>query len=184
MDVKILELKLDPVNDPYNTGQLTKTVLEINPEARTASITQRYHDNSIPAREWNGLDLMEYIDTSNGYLYPCKKYLEGAGQELLKAVCDGHSIKWDGNNLVGHLSDEAQNTLDELVDDLNWMATREYTLWQVDEWCDSVTITGCESDNELKNIAAELKGAIGSNEGVSGDILEYITARRDECISG
>lgn len=180
MTITIESIFTKPEHDPYTNieGIVSKTYLKLDPRDRTAWVTQEYQDNSTPIDEWNGLILTWKI-----YGHPSendmRQWIED-NMDVLVAICDGFEVVWNGNNHVGSLDDNARflkESIEFLFD--NGGLINYYESWTVEDWLDSsINEISAEMTNEqLKEFAkrAEPDNSIL----VDGNILEYITQRRD-----
>jgi len=134
--------------------------LVIDPQEQTAYAEYNPESgNGVSMAIWHGRELTcclsPYVD--EGQL---TDYLEGDAQRLLEAICDGHTVDWDGNNHVGRLTDEAAEALDALEQRLGRLPDSEY----------------CEADDWLQDldIPAEL-------ESHAGDVDALVSALISEC---
>lgn len=180
--ITIEKLDTKPQHDPYVNieGVVSKTTLKLDPRDHTVWVTQEYQDNSTPVDEWNGLiltwgilghpaeeDMREWINDS---------------MALLIDICDGFNNHWDGNNHVGRFTVEAKHAIDIIRQEFDNDAgpRNYYETWTVESWMEQSLdeITAGMTDEQLQEFAAGAEP--DSSTLVLGDILDYITQRRDE----
>ena len=126
--VKSIETK--PERDPYHrmTGGLTRSEVWLDPQARVCAVYQARDTRSTTGRIYHGIELTaaaRHCDADQ-----LREALEGeAYQSLLRRVCDGHEIVWDGQNHRGNLSEDARDAWDELRCNLenDWDDDYEYS---------------------------------------------------------
>jgi hypothetical protein len=185
METNILKVDTKPQLDPYHrdTNGETKTVLKINPCDNTAWIDQEYDDNAVSMDEWNFLIISQSL-SSRPDENEAKTYLKfDDGQYLLNRIINGWSSNWNGNNIVGHITDDAELALNELINDLENLDSTEWALWTIDEWlnqCDN--LVNCDTtDEQIIEIANELeKEADSVSVVLSGDMTDYLTEKRNQ----
>jgi len=178
MSFEIRGIDTRPGLDPY-TGGITYTSLLINPDENFVMVTQEYRDNSTPANQYHGV-VMAYTINDHPHEDVVRRFLEGYGKPLIQAIIDGHTAGFDGNNMRGYLTNEAQEAKDELDIQLaHGHFPNHYEAWPVDEWYEYEDITAQTTDEELKELAKQNPDE--SHVILLGDALEYLTERRDEC---
>ena len=180
--VTITSVNTTPELDPYHrdTGRATTTTLRLDPEYRRASVYQEYDDNATPSDEWHRRVLTMPIEP-NPDEEATREYLtSAAGQALLTRVCDGHSIDWDGHNMVGRLTPAAEEAWQELEDALTSLPESEWSLWDVGDYLAMVDVDADATDEELATLAAEIEADLPTEHVVlDGDVLPYLQRRRD-----
>jgi hypothetical protein len=94
------------------------------------------------------------VDAANHLLDACAGWLQ--------RVHDGHSIRWDGSNHVGALTEDA-NAADDAIqhhlDTYPWDETDTVQIWDAADWLDGhdgFGITAATTDEELETIADRL----------------------------
>lgn len=181
--ITITKIQTKPQPDPYHrdTGQATWTALFIDPAERSAYIRQEYDENATPEDVWNGRRLRCRLKIRPDE-DAAREYLAGAvGQALLEKIIAGHSIEWDGSNHVGHLSDGAQNALEQLVEDMSDLPESQWSLWTVGDYLAGTTDYIISTDEQLKEYATNIEGLAEVQHIVlAGDVLAYITKIRNE----
>lgn len=165
-------------------GRSTRTVLFIDPVARRALVRQEGKTDSMLMSTYHNRTHEFAIDR-----WPdeeeIKEYLEdGLGQDLLQKICDGYDEEWDGNNMIGTLSQEAHMALYELYDYLNECEDK-YTFWEAARWLDPVIheLDALTTTAELKRKAEEWSDEASMADPiviVDQDIYEYIKDHRDQ----
>lgn len=180
--VAITSVNTKPEIDPYHrdTGRATTTTLRLDPEYRRASVYQEYDDNATPSDEWHRRVLTMPIEP-NPDEDATREYLtSAAGQALLTRVCDGHSIDWDGHNMVGRLTPAAEEAWQELEDALTTLPESEWSLWDVADWLEDVDVDANATDEELAALAASIESDLPAEHVVlTGDVLPKLQQKRD-----
>jgi hypothetical protein len=179
--ITIENIATKPEHDPYTNieGVVSKTTLKLDPRDRTVWVTQEYNDNSTLMDEWNGLVLTWGIPghpSENGM----REWINERMTDLT-TICDGFEAHWNGNNIVGRLTDEARGTKEslEFLLDQDAGPANYYETWTVDSWLEMSLdeITADMTDEQLKEFADGVEP--DSSTIVEGDILKYITDHRD-----
>ena len=104
---------------------------------------------------------------------------------LLVRICTGHTWEWSGNNMIGHLTDDARDALQTLTE----LCERELDIdevaqvWDVGDWLPdaaSADVTADMTEDDLVSLADRLT-VEAENEGVlvEGDVLERLRQLRD-----
>lgn len=186
MSVTIKSINTMPELDPYqrDTGQATYTELWLDPQERIATVDQEYRTGATTFAIWHSCELTFRI---NGHPKAdgMKEYLESDEvQSLLNTICDGHSIEWDGNNHVGHFTEDALNAKEKLERDLaEYYDSDGWNFWDVDNWLQYGVdeLTADTTDEEIKALAETIESDAKCDSVIlNGDIVEHLTDRRDE----
>jgi hypothetical protein len=184
MSVTVYMVETRPELDPFkrDTGGETYTAVKVDPSDRTVYATQEWHDNATPMEEW--LDrIVVFLPAIRPDEDELRSLLESdEGQRLLDAICDGHSIEWDGNNMVGVLTDDASAALDELTGLIDALPETDWELWSVEDWLQQADlgITAQTTDAELSAMAEEIeREATQDHRILSGDVAEYLRQERE-----
>jgi hypothetical protein len=164
-------------------GHSTNTVFVLHPDQRYGYIDQEQKTNSTTMDRYHGRTL-----TTGMHGHPdedeLREYLEqGRGQELMQTVCDGHSVEWDGNNMTGHMTEDAIDAWHELSETLgNTYWDQKYTFWDADDWFQDVDeITAETTDEELMALADEFESVAAADNVVTDETaLDWLTDRREE----
>lgn len=179
--ITIENISTKPEHDPYTNidGIVSKTMLKLDPRDRTIWVTQEYNDNSTLMDEWNGLVLTWGIPG-----HPSEAGMtEWINEHMsdFNTICDGYEVHWNGSNQVGRLTDEARAAKEgiEFLLDQDAGPANYYEVWTVDSWLEMSLseITADMTDEQLKEWADGAEP--DSSTIVEGDILTYITDRRD-----
>lgn len=107
-------------------------------------------------------------------------------QSLARRIFDGYEEKWDGNNYLGHLNEDASDAYAELeryVEESIDPETDCVSVYEPGDWVDSAGDAGIAADtpdDRLAELANEIVGN-AANEGVivEGDMLAHLTGLRD-----
>lgn len=186
--IAIGEVNTIPEHDPYHEGQCTPTTtaLWIDPRDNTAGVSQELDDNATPMDEFHGRIITKGLDDDyRPDEDALKSFLEGIrGQELLAEICAAHSIEWDGNNLVGEMTADGWDALAALIDEIDALPSRQWGLWQVEEWLNDYAAEYIDADTtpaKIAELAAELE--IEAKEDhiiLDGDISEFLEKYQSE----
>ena len=181
--MKILSIDTKPTVDPYHadTNTPTTTELWIDPRDCTVWVEQGRDTGATPANVWHGRTFVIRV-----YGYPVedeiREWLEDHEEEIT-AICQGHTVEWNGQNMVGVLTDEARIILERLESELDqdiWQ--REYEWWLAEDWVldDERVENLCgKSDEEIKEIAEEILAEIPEYTVILDDLESYLIGLRD-----
>ena len=183
--VVIGKIETKPERDPYQNldGVSSNTKLRLDPRDRKAHVYQDYRTGSTLMTVYNGLEL-ELPIAGHPDEDDLREYLtNGVGQDLLRAICDGHEIVWNGQNNVGRLTDEAEGAVDRLELYLSEWDSK-YTFWETGEWLyegAAEHVTANTTDAELARLAKEFEEiAEAENVVLDGDVLGWLTRFRED----
>lgn len=183
--VTVLAVETRPEYDHYVNlpGHATETCLRIDPRDRTAYVVQAQKTGSTPMTLYHGLE-MEYSIFGHPDEDELRAALSaGRGQDHLRNICDGWRGDHDGRNFVGHLTDDAIESVELLEDWLNGFESK-YEFWEAGDWLNDgaeATITAETTDEELASIAKEFAGVAESDNIVlDEDMLSWLTDYRSE----
>jgi len=164
--------------EPYKrqTRGITRAAIVIDPESREIAVIQHEDSGSTPAPEWHWLMRRWTIDA-----YPdadeVREYLEGEARPLLNTIYDGYKTHYDGSNLRGLWSDEAQAAADEIASDIEALGSA-LTPYYAEEWLENVTAADLEGTTPEKLAADLIEQArmdgyqiVGDVEGLLADML-------------
>lgn len=208
-NTQITMVNTEPGIDPYHLadGQSTTTVLRIwvnggrNRDEWGCSVNQDMDQGAHDVDDWYGRTININLDDvfdDNPYAFSrpdpqsLRIFLEGErAQGLLARVCGGHSIEWDGNNMVGCTTQDANNAIDELLEAIKTeVKFFDYVLWSAERWFQNIDanglgITKTTADDEIARIAAsEDSFARDPRENDSVNIIDdingYLTQMRDD----
>lgn len=165
----------------------TYSSLWIDPDKRECGVCQDTEDNSIPFEIYAGYLLTYGIDEKNERCDSdqLRDLLNSdEGQELLERICDGWYTECNGRNLFGHLDEDAEEAVEELLYAISQLSTQEYQTWDVDEWitspCD-LAISALTTDDQLVTISDQIyREAEDQNVSLCGDLYEKLAKYRDE----
>ena len=184
--IEIVNVDCNPKIDPYHrdTNGLTITTLFIDPSDKTCWIDQEYDDNCTPEAVWNGRIMAEtlasYLDTEKVRNFLLSKY----GQYLLRRICTGHEVYWNGSNHVGVFTDESTRALTELCHEIEYLES-SYEFWTCSEWTAQLTteelgVNAATTDEELRELAKLLEPA--DRITLIDNMFNYLQSRRDMMI--
>lgn len=181
----IVKIDTVPEYDPYVnlSGHSSYTEFWLDPRDRTCGVTQEYRTNSMPMDEWHKLVLTWRVF---GHPHPdtMRQWITESMHDLMR-LCDGFEDVWDGHNVVGRYTEEAQKVIAEIEQKLgdDMILPNYYEFWEVGAWLEQSMheITAQTTDEELANLA----GAWEPTDDIilDGDILKYITGHRDNLVA-
>ena len=119
--------------------------LEIDAADGLPAVSVRIHryytpNDAVPAREWHGLTLVVDI-AANANIDALRETLADGGEasELIDRVIAGHGSRWNGNNYVGTLTDDARDALDNLKGALAGLPTSNWGAMDVRDYLAPLT---------------------------------------------
>lgn len=185
--VTVTSVETLPELDPYrrDTHGESTTTLYIDPGTRTAWVQQDYPgQNGVPEHIWRHRTLSYGIDTRPDQ-DALSEYLNGEeAQALLAAICDEHTVEWDGSNMVGRLSEAGNAAVEELLAGIEAeVADSDWALWDIDEWFNGAPddLTAETTDEELAQLTEKYDYMARSDSVMlDGDVREYLTKKRAE----
>ncbi len=178
--------------DLYATGQYTRTSIWFSPEDRKVEVDQVMRTNSTTFALYHGRELEKLIAPSEHEAEApdataLREYLEGDdAQALLERVCAGHSIEWNGNNMVGKMNKDAQSAWAEVLRDIDDLPRSEWHTWEVGEWLDNSTLSDLEiaqgmTDEEIETAAQNIIAQAKYDKVIfDGDVAKYLKNRLAE----
>lgn len=94
-----------------------------------------YGGDGTPADEWHGRTLT-YAVAPNADIDALRETLSEGGDAaaLIDRIVAGHSVEWDGGNLVGRLDADARDASEALESLLEDLPRSPYAAWDADEW--------------------------------------------------
>lgn len=175
----VLRLKLD------EDGDLTLTATERHSSEAT----------SMLMREWHRRDVVFEIKLSQGTAVVADPDaiadLAGRLAPLAARVRAGHTVDWDGSNMVGTLTPDAQDAADQIswiMDSEPRWTNDEAEVWNAGEWVYDLLrsegqLTADTTDDEIE-VMAKADEAMAKAEGVHliGTTVEARRAYRDGLI--
>ena len=143
--ITIKSLDTKPRLDPYHAQVLgeSSTELIVDPEARSAWVEQRYASGSMTSDEYHQLVLTAFVPSALD-ANEVRDTLESPEvQALLTRVCDGFEAVWDGSNMTGQLSPDAQAAWARIQGLLIEMETPDpyWRTWELPEWLSDLDVT-------------------------------------------
>ena len=101
------------VSDRDLTHSAERIILRLDPKKRKVTLTTRSHDiggtlESVYHRRQHEYRVDKQVDATR-----FRAWLE-KHSDLLRRICDGHTVEWDGSNHVGRLTDDAREASEEL----------------------------------------------------------------------
>lgn len=200
MSVTIKSIDTIAEEDVYRRGgeYMTYTQLWINPDKRTCGVGQESGapGKGTPAEEWHNLVLTYDIGGGKEFMSESQpapdgdaleEFLESEeGQDLLDRICDGHDTRWDENNMVGVLDEDAQEAETELLRLITELPDNDIVTWTVSDWLGNCTpsdlgLRKLMSYRQIKKIAKDTEKFAGSeNVYLSGDVYDYLVERQRE----
>lgn len=152
----------------------------LDPEARTIEVRTEF-GNGTPMRVWQGVDIkIGSIPDGTADADDLREYLESdEATDLLAAIIDGHDVRWNGSNQVGHLTDDAQTALDDLSREIAGVELPGY--WDAAEYLSAdwhTVMAGCDGTGEWFDDHAdhEVESALPSVRLDRAKVREYLAA--------
>ena len=170
-------------------------VADLNPSSYHLSIMTHHEIMGFPIDMKNNVRIRYDVDVPYGYrsvnaleLVDWLKFDEM--QQLLRRVCDGHSIKYDGNNNVGHLNEDAEEAHVILENKMLQAPSLNGGLCSAADYLDGIggykeqifefNITPHTSDDELDNIAKDIKEWAEMQDTVLVGLIEHLNKLKSE----
>lgn len=176
MTTTISEIDVIPTLDPWNanTNTSTATALLIDPETRTLRVYQADGDNAVSESVWHGRSLTARVKNSTEQAV--RQYL--TDNPLVERVISGHSVDWDGRNMVGSLTDDAAAAWDELIQGFEDLPDG-WSYWPIDDYLAQAQIPADLTDDQIADLAAKIEAEAAADLIViGGDVADYIRARQ------
>lgn len=128
--------------------------------------------NAKPASVWHNVDLRYPVNPAvSGKAL--REFLSGDGKLLLERIHAGHDTEWNGDNLVGILTDDARQAEAELESAIEDLELAE--VWTAKDWLfSSCNLAEVWSGKPLADAVAELELAVDSNCHLEGSIQEVL----------
>lgn len=142
-------------------------------------------DNAVPMRVRHGRDRRYAISAyANGETLT-QRINEGEMDALVRRICAGTEIVWDGSNHIARVSDDAETAEAELQAWLDGADLLEDSggVTRAGDWLagctdDEIGVCATSTDADLERIAAKLEQEAEGANTVLVDILEELEARR------
>ena len=137
--------------------------------------------NAVPAEVWHGY-IRRYAIPA--LLPSAANALMAEWESLARRVCDGYESKWDGNNYIAHLTEDAQaadEELDYLAMSTDWEPTEMVQMSTAGDWFSEVAdeVAG-KTDEELEIVAEQWEAEANADDVyIVDDILEQLKNWRD-----
>jgi len=179
-----------PETDPMlrsTGGELRPTLwISLEQEAAGVSMDSYAPGAGTPADEWHGRTITASLATDDGIPdeNDLREYLADDGMALLNRVYAGGSIDWDGSNHIGHINDDAEDALAELLDDIAALPRCSLAIWACEDWfgpCSDaeLDITPDTTDEEIAALAESYEShALHDDAILADDVADYLTDRR------
>lgn len=108
-NIRVKSVDTKPTHDPYvGNGAVTVSEFWLDPQARVCQVYQSMRTGGTDSRIYHGIELT--TQTAHCNASRLRDALEGeAAQALLRRVCDGHDVVWDGQNHRGILTEDARD---------------------------------------------------------------------------
>lgn len=183
--VVITSIDTVPERDCYVNleGHSTFTVLHLDPQGRKAHVFQEQKTGSTLITVWHGKELQYRISGHPDEEELRNFLITGRGQRLLRTICNGHGIEWDGSNMIGRMTPEAIDAAEELQAALMEFESK-YEFWNASDWLypgAEQRVTARTTDEELAQIASEFEAiAEADNVVLDEGVLPWLTRYRNE----
>lgn len=185
MQISILDTK--PVFDPYqNTGAPSRTEVWFDPRNKDVQVRQEFRTNSTLMGIYDGHILTHQMD-GHPREDDVRQVLED-NADLLGRVAAGYQSIWDGHNMVGRYTRDAERAWQELCEILD-TCEPYYEFWDTSEWISDAMhqfITADSTDEELRRYAEEWT-QVDPTTVLDADaewVLDYLIHHRDELRDG
>lgn len=192
--IEVGQIDVEPEHDPFHRGQCkpTRTLLKLTyqNDEPFVYVAQDYDDKATPADEWHKRTLTFDLDDTENDLYlpdeqALRQYLESeAGQTLLIRIVSGHSIVWDGQNMMGQQNSNSLTAADELLNAINNLPHHHWELWAVEDWLNDYAhgeLGTATTDEQIQWVVAELEAEAKEQHIVLDDsVRNYLTQGRNE----
>ncbi len=186
MEITIIKVegKFDLYHQYPGQFEPQPTFIELDPEGTVVSA--RYN-----AEIGNAVPMAVYHGRIRRYSLPVPLKADAANElmeelmPLFERVCDGFETVWNGNNTVGKLTDDAiaaEEEIEKITDAID-AESSGIAYWDVADYLQDadLDITAETTDEELEAKATEWEEyAEGEDVAINGDVLEYLTEKRDE----
>jgi len=181
--MKVTKIEAKPSVDPYHadTSQSTKTEFWLDPRDCTVRVEQGWDTNSTPATVWHGRVFVIQINghpTENEW----RKMIDSLADDI-KKVCAGYSDEWDGHNIVGRLTTEANEALGRINDALtNHWWVNEWEVWLAEDWLqddERLTHLAEMSDEQIKALATEIESELPKHTTILDDVESWLMKQRE-----
>lgn len=173
-----------PEHDPYTGGE-TYTELWINPDTRQIAVTQQYHDNATPIKEWHGVEIT--LSVPGIEEDELRKFL--TDNEDIEAIIKGHTVVWDGNNHVGRLTYKAQQAIEKLQYELDWLGDvcpSEWSVVDVEDWLQDYDYPfdfTALNETGLRKLADEITEDAKLENALIEGVYDYLLEKQKEQIA-
>jgi hypothetical protein len=186
---EVVSIDVIPDLDAHNRqmGGITKTVLNIYPQEKQVSVVQEDNTSGTWSEFWHN---HAFAISMDGYA------LEGEirdfirdNQGKLRTIAQGHSIGWDGSNMVGELSEDANQALDEIIE--AWESLGDVTTYMIMDADDYIQMLSADELRNFGNTAEAIAQAIYDNRddndvilGGLDELMEAVTNTLDQNVEG
>ncbi|MCK9592834.1 MAG: hypothetical protein M0Q91_12595 [Methanoregula sp.] len=146
--------------DPFNNDNQADIYLSIDWEEETVDVITKYRDGSTAADVWHGLRTL--IDLPGSVNARTLKSCIDDIMPHIEEISKGFESVWNGHNWVGQFSDEAEEKLRDLENDIErhpWTYFNELDgaagVWDAGDWFQNPVeeLTSETTDDELQAIA-------------------------------
>lgn len=155
--IAIKSINTKPELDPYHrdTQGITRTCIDFDPQERTIIVSQEMDSNSTPMDVWNN-HRYQWIVAEWPSETDMRGWLEDNMRRFERIVA-GHSIKWDGNNNVGRLTEDAHAAYESITEEIAHIGLGcppHYEVWSLDLWMEHVEEEARDkSDEQIRDLA-------------------------------
>lgn len=182
---KLNQCRTNPEADPYHSAavQPTYTLLKIYGNGNYA-LEQECDDNASPVEEANGLVLTFDLEIRPDQA-AARSFLESPeAVALVERIHAGHGKEWDGHNLVGTLTEDAEAAITELLAGINGLPENQMFLWGAGEWLGhlndgEIGISALTTGAEITALAEKLEADALNEKVILSGTEEYLEERRD-----
>ena len=170
--------------------------LKIDEDGAISLGTRTYYGgDGTPVSEWHGRTLVYSLSSARGGLGlhidldKLRDDLREGGwlSTAIDTIRAGHSVEWDGSNMVGKLTKKARAASERLSWQLDNDPARyiddSWSTWMVGDWCEAIKheITADMTDEALAAWVADIEhDALADNVHLVGDVETWAREVRQE----
>lgn len=163
-------------SDPMQQSQsLCRIILYVYMEEKTANVDTQMKTNSTDGAVWHGLALEFRLPEDTDFTeFP--EFFEEEVQPLLQKIGEGFESEWDGSNLKGRFTEEAQESIWELQQPLEGANVPTHDMKYYFSLRDLYGESGSHTiEDDLEAEGIDLLTADLNNDGVMSLAVETVT---------
>jgi len=176
-------LKVDPSSQSLRP-QTPYLELDLTSPDKPIHIDTYCQIDGTPISVWHGVVRRYYLSPKTNAEALTTDINAGVFDDLFQRIVDGSEVEWDGNNYVGHLTEDAREAEEELEKLLEDYVDRSIGLWDAGEWLqdssdEELGVTAASTDDELAKKARELEEEARAEGAVVVWIEDHLKERRE-----